>query len=77
MYGAVGFFFFARWVRLRKLPSLYLALSAPLGWVALALWDLGLTAPLPWAPARWVGAAVGLLMLTSVVRWDKVDPPKR
>jgi hypothetical protein len=74
VYSCVGFFFIVRWVRFRKWPSLYLAISAPLAWTIVALWDLGYMQPLPNAPLRWVGVVVGLLMLVSVIRWERVDP---
>lgn len=75
IYGAVFFFFFVRFLRYRKWPSFYLALSAPMGWVLLSLWDLGIMEPIEGAPLRWLGVLMGMLMLTSVVRWDKLDPP--
>jgi hypothetical protein len=75
VYGCVGFFFFIRWARMRKWPSLYLAISAPLGWTLLAMWDLGVIEP----PSllRWFGVATAVAMLWSVVRWDKIDPPRK
>lgn len=75
VYGAVAFFFLVRFLRFRKWPSFYLAISAPLGWLQLSLWDLGVMEPIEGAPLRWLGVLVGGLMLTSVVRWDKLDPP--
>lgn len=74
VYGAVAFWFAVRFVRFRKWPSFYLAISAPLAWSLLALWDLGIMPPNPHGVFRWVGVVVGFLMLTSVVRWDRVDP---
>jgi hypothetical protein len=79
IYGAAGFFFSARYLQLRKPPSLYLAVTLPLGWVLLAVKTLRLFADGPyWVldALEWLGIAVGVVMLSSLVRWDKLDPPK-
>jgi hypothetical protein len=77
VYGAVGFFFLMRFARTLKGPSLLLALSAPLGWCFVAVLDLGLLTFHPWAPIRWVGAALGIALLAAVARWDRIDPKGR
>lgn len=74
VYGAVAFFFAMRFFRTRKAPSLLLALTAPLGWCFVAVWDLGLFEPHPYGLVRWVGVLLGVALLASVVRWDRVDP---
>lgn len=73
VYGAVGFFFAVRFIRHRKWPSFYLAVSAPLGWSLLALWDLGLVMPVRGGLFRWLGVTIGVLMLTSVVGFDNAE----
>lgn len=77
MYGAVFFFFFVRFVYLRKWSSLLLAMTSPIGWVLVALWDLGLMTPLPSAPARWLGVVSGVMLLHSVVKLERQNPEQK
>ncbi len=77
VYGAVGFFFLVRFAHLRKAPSLLLAVTIPLGWLLVAMWDLDILQPMPSAPIRWIGVIFGILLLQSVVTWRReADEPK-
>jgi hypothetical protein len=74
LYFIVGFFFFIRFVRYRKGPSLALALATPLGWMGVVLESMGWIRSSSWAGLRWVGIGLALWLLALVTRWDKNHP---
>lgn len=72
VYGAVAFFFLWRWTRHRRTPSIWIAGMAS-GWVLVAVFDLGVIEPNPYALLRLVGLVIGILLLVSVVRAERKD----
>lgn len=77
VYGAVGFFYLWRYLRLRMFPSLFIALTLPTGWVMVALLGLGIWQPPPSGWPQWGGALLGCLLLVSCLRLEIAgNPPK-
>lgn len=78
VYGGVIVFFLYRWFAHKKAASFGIALMSA-GWIILALSDLGYVSRHPTGWLRWIGAAVGVYLLTSVFRAEfggQGDTPK-
>lgn len=76
VYVPVMLFFAYRWRVHRQPASLGIAVL-PFGWLFVALWDLGVLPPLPWAPIRWVGVGSGILLLLASLSTERRDPRGR
>lgn len=72
VYGAVAAFFFSRYLRHHRLPSIGVALLS-LGWILFAATDLGL---FDTALERWVGVPTGIFLLSTAWWLDTKDRRK-
>lgn len=69
VYGVVFAFYLRRYIRLRKIPSLFIN-GWGLGWVLLACMDLGWFTFRPDAVFRWLGVLIGAALFASALRLE-------